>query len=73
MPLDESQMMQLESRGGFKCKGLKGSVVKTELSQSENVIVFPTYQYYAPNAANAKNASAYKKRSQCKLEKCSKN
>lgn len=53
--------------GGFKCKCLKASVVKTELSQSENVIVFPTYQDYAPNVANAKMASVDKKCSQCKI------
>lgn len=59
--------------GFFKCKYLKASVVKTEPPDSENVIIFPTYQDYSLNVATAVSASAYKKHSQCRMDKCIKN
>lgn len=37
--------------GGFKSKELKASVVKSELSEAQSVIIFPTYQDYSLNAA----------------------
>lgn len=59
--------------GFFKCKYLKASVVKTEPSESENVIIFPTYQDYSLNAVTAVSAFAYKKHSQGRTDKCIKN
>lgn len=37
-------------RGGFKSKELKASVVKSELSEAQSVIIFPTYHDYSLNA-----------------------
>lgn len=37
--------------GGFKSKELKASVVKSELSEAQSVIIFPTYQDCSLNAA----------------------
>lgn len=65
-------MMQLDcwkaGGGGVKWKDLKASVVKTEPSESENVIIFPAYPDYSLKAATA----AYKPHSRCRMEKCMK-
>lgn len=52
-PFSDSQMLQLHCckvGGGFKSKELKASVVKSELSEVQSVIIFPTYHDYSLNA-----------------------